>query len=389
MKKWILAGAVLLVLCAMGFVQFLLPGQIELRMNKNLPHSPYQISAKAQHLHESLFVADLHTDSLLWKRDLTHRSTIGHVDLPRLQEGNVGLQLFAAVTKSPSGQNYQENTGESDDITTLALAQVWPIDTWFSLFDRAYYQLHKLRDLEAESAGLFKVVESGEDLRQVVSERDRGNRIIAGIFVIEGGHALEGKLDNIDKLFNAGLRVIGMTHFFDNELGGSLHGTTGSGLTDFGRQVVARANQLGLVIDVAHASEQMVWEILELAERPVILSHGGVKDMCDVGRNFDNKLMLALAAKGSLIGIGYWDGAVCDVSPSGIVKSIRHAIDLLGVEHVALGSDYDGTTEVVLDTSELAVLTQTMLEQGFAEEEIRKVMGENARDFFLKNLPAD
>jgi microsomal dipeptidase-like Zn-dependent dipeptidase len=208
------------------------------------------------------------------------------------------------------------------------------------------------------------------------------------VFVIEGGHPLEGKIENIQGLFDAGMRVIGMTHFFDNQLGGSLHGVSGDGLTEFGRQVVQRANQLELIIDIAHASPQMVREVLAESERPVILSHGGVKGVCDQGRNLDDELMSKIARKDGLFGVGYWDGAVCDSSPEGIVKSIRYAIDLMGIEHVALGSDYDGTTAVSLDTSELAILTQTMLQQGFTKNEIRRVMGENVRDFFLANLPA-
>jgi microsomal dipeptidase-like Zn-dependent dipeptidase len=87
------------------------------------------------------------------------------------------------------------------------------------------------------------------------------------------------------------------------------------------------------------------------------------------------------------VGIGYWDAAICDVSPEGIVKSIRYAVDLLGVDHVALGSDYDGATTVPFDTSELAILTETMLRTGFSEDEIRKVMGDNAKRFLLENLP--
>ena len=107
-----------------------------------------------------------------------------------------------------------------------------------------------------------------------------------------------------------------------------------------------------------------------------------------MSRNLDDRLMQRIAARGGLVGIGYWDGAVCDITPLGVVRSIRYAIDLLGVDHVALGSDYDGSTEVLFDTSELAILTQTMLDEGFSETEIRKVMGENAKQFFLANLPA-
>jgi microsomal dipeptidase-like Zn-dependent dipeptidase len=86
-------------------------------------------------------------------------------------------------------------------------------------------------------------------------------------------------------------------------------------------------------------------------------------------------------------GIGYWDAAVCDVSPAGVVASIRYAIDLLGAEHVALGSDYDGATAVAFDTSELAVLTDAMLAARFREQEIRLVMGENVKRFLLEYLP--
>jgi microsomal dipeptidase-like Zn-dependent dipeptidase len=97
--------------------------------------------------------------------------------------------------------------------------------------------------------------------------------------------------------------------------------------------------------------------------------------------------MTRIAAQRGIVGIGYWDGAVCDITPLGVVKSIRYAIDLLGVDAVALGSDYDGTTEVLFDTSELAILTQTMLDEGFSESEIRQVMGLNVMQFLLRNLP--
>ena len=105
-------------------------------------------------------------------------------------------------------------------------------------------------------------------------------------------------------------------------------------------------------------------------------------------RNLSDELMQEIAIRGGLVGIGYWDAAVCDVTPAGIVASIRYASDLLGGDHGALGSDYDGTVVVPFDTGELAILTQTMLDAGFAEEEIRKVMGGNVKRFMLENLPA-
>ena len=386
MKRLLIALLVLVVLVA-AFAHWILPGRIEGPRNVVLPHEPYTISEAAQRLHDTLFVADLHSDSLLWKRDLTRRSDIGHVDLPRLQEGNVALQVFSATTKSPSGQNYESNTADSDQITLLAIASLWPPRTWFSLYERAVYQLEKLHDLvDDESVVLIR---SKRDLEDVVTRRASGEPVIGAMYLIEGAHPLEGDIENLDRLFEQGLRIIGLTHFFDNELGGSLHGVSGEGLTPFGRSVLRRASELGMIVDIAHASPAMVAEVLALSTSPTILSHGGLKGACRTPRNLPDELMQAFAARGGLLGIGYWDGAVCDPSPEGVVRSIRFAIDLLGVDHVALGSDYDGTVATSFDTSELVILTETMLRSGFTEEEIRKVMGENVKRFLLENLPGE
>ncbi len=384
MKKLLLVAGVLL-LVAVAYVHWILPGQVESAQNRNLAHAPYTVSEEALRLHESLYVADLHSDSLLWKRNLLKESSVGHMDLPRLREGNIALQVFSATTKSPSGQNYARNDADSDNITLLAIASFWPISTWGSLYERAVFQLEKLHKLAGKSE--LVVVTTQRELRDSIAKRERGEPSIAGIYLIEGAHPLEGNLENLDRLFDQGLRVAGLTHFFDNELGGSLHGTSKAGLSDFGRSVIRRANELNLIIDVAHASPQMVSDVLELADSPVILSHGGLKGVCNTARNLDDALMRKIAAHGGLVGIGYWDAAVCDATPRGVVKTIRYAIDLLGIEHVALGSDYDGATAVTFDTSELAILTQEMLNAGFSEAEIRKVMGENVKRFLLENLP--
>ncbi len=385
MKKLLYVIAILVV-AGLLYVHFLLPGRLERTFNVNLPHSPYVVSEAAQALHDSLFIADLHSDSLLWKRNLLKESDIGHMDLPRLRAGNVALQVFSATTKSPSGQNYERNEADSRDrITQLAIVSFWPIRTWTSLYERAVYQLDKLHHIAEESELI--VVTSQADMRDLAARRARGEKPIGGVYLIEGAHPLEGDLENLNLLFDQGLRIVGLTHFFDNELGGSLHGVGGTGLTDFGRAVVRRADELGLIIDVAHASPKMVSEVLELSERPVVLSHGGLKGVCGTARNLDDALMRAIAEDGGLIGIGFWDAAVCEVTPQGIARAIRYAIDLMGVEHVALGSDYDGATAVMLDVGELAVLTQAMLDADFTEREIRHVMGENVKRFLLENLP--
>lgn len=385
--RWITRlGAVALVL-VLAFTSFLLPGIAERSMNKVRDHAPYVTSVNARRLHETLFVADLHADSLLWKRNLLKRSRTGHVDVPRLREGNVALQVFSATTKSPSGQNYASNTADSDNITRLAVLSFWPPRTWNSLFERARFQLQKLNAFASQSNGQLAVIRTRGDLQTLIDARAAGQQTVGGLFLIEGAHPLEGDIDKLARLFEEGVRIAGLTHFFDNELGGSLHGISGDGLSEFGKEVIRRADELGLIIDVAHSSPAMVRDVLALSDRPVMISHGGIKGACDTKRNLSDDLMRQIAAGGGLLGIGFWDAAVCDASPAGIVRSIRYAIDTLGLEHVALGSDFDGAVETALDSSELAILTHTMIEQGFSEQEIRAVMGENVKRFLLENLP--
>jgi microsomal dipeptidase-like Zn-dependent dipeptidase len=279
----------------------------------------------------------------------------------------------------------ERNDADSDRITLLAQAQLWPIRTWGSLFERAVYQLDKLQRLADRSEVML--LTSQREMRDFVARREAGEAIIGALYLIEGGHPLEGDLNKLDDLFGRGLRIVGLTHFFDNELGGSLHGLDRGGLTDFGRAVVARADELEMIIDLAHASPTMVSDVLTLSDRPAILSHGGLRGACDSPRNLDDALMQRIAAGGGLVGIGFFEAAVCDATPAGIVASIRYAIDLLGVEHVALGSDYDGSTAVTFDVGELAVLTDEMLHAGFSPTEIRLVMGDNVKRFLLENLP--
>jgi membrane dipeptidase len=363
------------------------PGYIESTTNIATEHADYDISDDARALHQTLTIGDLHSDTLLWKRDILKRANRGHVDIPRLREGNVAITVFPTVTKVPKGINYDANTGEDDQIELLALLQRWPLATRNSLTARALYQASKLHDAATRAPEELKVILNQGDLAEILQNRADGQKIVGGLLSFEGAHALDGDLGNIQVLFEAGFRLMELHHFFDNELGGSLHGLSKAGLTDFGRAAVETMSSRGIIIDVAHSSEAVVDDVLAMAGRPLIVSHTGVKGACDTARNISDDHMKRIASAGGLIGIGYWDGAVCDTSPTGVVKSLRYAIDLVGVEHVALGSDYDGATNVMFDTSEIAILTQTMMQASFSEAEIRAVMGENIVRFLSENLP--
>ena len=382
-KRLLMTGASLLL--ALGF--FALPSFLDYRMNSTADHGPYQASAAARALHRQLWIADLHDDALLWQRDPLQRHSYGHADLPRLLEGNVGLQVFAAVTKTPRGLNYTRNAADSDNITPLVIAQRWPRATWNSLLQRALYQSQRLQQAERDSQGLLQIVRSRKELRQALARRNPEQPSLAAILATEGLHPLEGQLENVDVLFEAGYRIAGLTHFFDNELGGSAHGLEKGGLTPFGREVVKRLEQRHMLIDLAHASKPMIDDVLAMATRPLLVSHTGVAGTCPGPRNLSDEHLRRIAAGGGLVGIGYWDGAVCATSVDAIIKAIRYSVDLIGVEHVALGSDFDGTIHAPFDTSGLVLLTDGLLKAGFSAEQITAIMGGNVQRLLLQYLP--
>ena len=382
-KRLLITGSSLLL--ALGF--FALPSFLDYRMNSTADRGPYQASAAAQALHRQLWIADLHDDALLWQRDPLQRHSYGHTDLPRLLDGNVGLQVFSAVTKTPRGLNYTSNAADSDNITPLVIAQRWPRATWNSLLQRALHQSERLHQAERDSQGLLQIVRSREELRQTLARRNPEQPTLAAILATEGLHPLEGKLENVDTLFDAGYRIAGLTHFFDNELGGSAHGVVKGGLTPFGREVVKRLEQRHMLIDLAHASKPMIDDVLAMATRPLVVSHTGVAGTCPGPRNLSDEHLRRIAAGGGLIGIGYWDGAVCATSVDAIVKAIRYSVDLIGVEHVALGSDFDGTIHAPFDTSGLVLLTDALLKAGFSTEQITAIMGGNVQRLLLQYLP--
>jgi len=357
-----------------------LPGWIERQQNHVDGRPLIPVSEQAKALHATLTIVDLHADTLLWKRNLLNRVNRGHIDLPRLREGNVALQLFSSVTKSPHGLNYDRNSAdEADDITRLSIAQAQPVRTWDSLLQRSLWQAAKLDRAVAASNGELKQVGTPADLDALIAARSRArDKPIGAMLTIEGLHDLEGKADNLDRLYAAGYRMASLTHFFDNQLAGSMHGEAKGGLTSFGRQIVRAMEAKGMIVDIAHCSHKCVADVLAMARRPVVSSHGGVQATCKVNRNLTDEEIRGVARTGGVIGIGYWDAAVCDLSPRSIARAIRYVRELVGIQYVALGSDFDGSTTTRFDVSQLVQVTQALIDDGFTPDEIRSVMGGNA-----------
>ena len=379
---------VLALIVALGLFLTFAPTILDKGQNLVVEHQPYKISPQAQALHSSLLVGDWHADSLLWMRNLSEEYDYGHLDFPRMQQGNLGLQMFTTVTKSPSGQNYELNqTDASDNITLLAMMQRWPTATWSSLAERALFQADKLHHLAAHDPDNLMLIRSRIELAEFLQRRQSNPTLIGGLLGTEGSHALDGDLANIQRLYNRGFRMMSLQHFFDNKLGGSLHGTSGAGLTQFGRDAVAEMLALGIMLDVSHSSEQVVADTLALSDKPLIVSHTGFQGHCDSPRNISDALMEQIAAAGGLIAVGFWDGAICGNSPATVAAAIVYGIGLVGEDHVALGSDFDGTVTTSFDGSEMAVITQALLDANLSEQQIRKVMGDNMLGYLQTYLP--
>lgn len=380
------------LLCLLSIIIFMvvawifLPGVIERRFNRISHNRASPISEPALALHRKLTIADLHADCLLWGRNLLHRSSTGQVDLPRLEEGNVSIQAFTVVTTSPRSQNIYRNSGSSDMVRYLAMLEGWPPRTWNSPKQRALYQAERLQKFAAQSQGALIIIRSRADLQRFLTTR-RSNHAVAGFLGAEGAQPLEGDLKNLDDLYAAGFRMMAPTHFTDTAIGSSASGVSKGGLTELGRQWVRAMESHHMMIDLAHASPATVRNVTAMATRPLLVSHTGVKGTCNNPRNLSDDELRVVARTGGIIGIGYWQTATCGTDAAAVARAIKYATGIVGVDHVALGSDFDGGAAMPFDTSKLALVTDALLKQGFSEEEIRKIMGENVVRILLELLP--
>lgn len=346
------------------------------KTNVVLASGPYLVSARVRALHDAAFVADLHADPLLWRRDLRKVQPRGHIDLPRLREGGVDLQVFGVVTKVPTNRNYDVNSGDTDRLPFLFIASWRSPTTWFDPKARALAQARELRRLAENS-----------HISLVLRRSDLSSEGLKGLLALEGMHGLGDAEKSLFELHSAGFRMMGLAHFFDNDIAGSAHGVEKHGLTELGRSLVPRMESLGITIDLAHASPATIEDTLNVATKPVVVSHGGVHGTCPGPRNLSDAQLRRIARNGGVVGIGYWKEAVCDPTVDGIVAGILHVIAIAGIDHVGLGSDFDGAIASPFDTTGVPLLTDALLKAGLSTEDVRDVLGGNVRRVLTVNLP--
>jgi len=305
-----------------------------------------------------MFIMDAHCDTLMdvveGRRRLADRDKGGQLDLPRMMEAGVSSQIFAIYVSS----EYLPGGG-----ARRALQYV-----------DAFY-----REIEDNSDKLVFAT-TGKDVNRA---REEGK--IAALLSIEGGEALDGRIELLRIFYRLGVRLMTLTWSLRNELAdGAFEGRTGGGLTRFGVKVVEEMDRLGMVVDVSHLSEAGFWDVMEVSKRPVIASHSNSKTLCSHPRNLTDDQAKAIAKKGGVIGVnfaGYFLGEGRR-SLAGVADHVDYLSELIGAEHVALGSDFDGLPleqlpDELKDVSQLPRIAEELAARGYSEPAIRGIMGEN------------
>lgn len=354
---------------------------------------PPTLSAQAQALHSKLLVVDLDAATLLWSRDLLTRGAIGHVDLPRLTDGNVALEVFGVATRLgwPGSGG-----GGMDLMTPLAVAQLWPPRTWNDARERALHQAEELRALSRSAGTRIIVIRTKADMDRLLLTRAqaRENGLAAPVgamLALRDGAALAAGPASLDEMFEAGFRMA--VPPVKSRLprvaaaGGTVALSPEGLLARAARSWVERMEALGMVVDVAGMPGDELGAVLASARRPLVASHVGLLGACHRPGNLDDALARGIAATGGIVGIAFTPDAVCGATLEAVVKSVRYAVNLVGIEHVALGASFDAGARTPIDVAGLAHLTQALAAAGFSDDDIVKIAGANAWRLLRGGLP--
>jgi membrane dipeptidase len=362
-----------------------------------------ELSSRAREIHFASLVFDTHADTpqrfFFDQFDLGHRDAEGCVDIPRLREGGVGAIFFALWV--PVEITGAAATRRARDLLAATLKQI---------------EIH---------GGDLALCASSQDVRAARAENK-----IAVMLGIEGGHAIDNDLAILREFHAGGVRYMTLTHNAATEWADSSNDAPRhNGLTDFGKQVIREMNRLGMLVDISHVSDPTFYDVLETSRAPVVASHSCCRALCDAPRNLDDGMIKALAARGGVIHITFHDGFLSQeyananraraaeiasheeavikkfgenearnlmelqrlsdasiragklpqVSWEKIVEHIDHAVGTAGVNHVGVGSDFDGAfmPAGMEDASKFPRITDGLLRRGFGEADIRKILGEN------------
>jgi membrane dipeptidase len=361
------------------------------------------ISERARKLHFSSLVVDTHDDTtqrfLDGKFDLGGRSPIGSIDIPRMREGNLSAIFFSIWIPS-------KVTGPE-------------------AVDRALVQIDAVREQVRKHSNDMVLATTAAEVREA---RKEGK--IAALMGVEGGHMINSNLGVLRSYAALGVRYMTLTHSGNDEWAdSSTDKAVHNGLTDFGKDVVREMNRLGVIVDISHVSDKTFYDALEVSKAPLFGSHSSCRAICDAPRNMTDQMMKDLAAKGGVVQINYHVGFLSQefrdaekadpeinkaisaevmkrcgdnqgcqliegdritreyveqgklprVDFAKIIEHIDHAVKVAGVDHVGLGSDFDGANMPygMEDATKLPKITEALLQKGYSEGDVKKILGEN------------
>ena len=345
------------------------------------------LTPAAVQLHQELRVADLHCDAVLWTRNLTRRSNWGHLDFPRMLEGNCAVQHFLSVTEFPRQINGDNLTDVSDRLTMLGIIEQWPLAAIADQAERALYLGGKLKRYCARTGGSVRFVETAGELARAIEDRRTDPNVRAAVLGLESSLGTKYSLENIQRLFAAGYRSSQLCHFTDTPFAAAATGVSKGGLTALGRDAVALMNEFGMIVDLAHAAPRVVEDVLACCKRAPFFSHTGARAISNDPKCQPDELLRAVVDRGGVVGLCFVADYVGGTRIDDIARSLEHLFRVLGPKGIALGSGFDSFT-IPIAVDQLPYLTQALLSAGLDTTAIKAVMGENAIRFLLRELPS-
>ncbi len=375
------------------------------------PGKEHGVSAKAKQIHQQAIVIDAHSDTplrLMEKDfDLGQRQSQGQIDIPRMIEGGLDAQVFA-IFVSPSFLPYNAMKHALDMIDVMNKT------------------LKRYPDK-------MELALTAKDLERIVADHK-----IAIIYSIEGGHTLQNDLMALSIFYELGVRMMTLTWMNTNGWADAAGDTARwGGLNQLGVQIVEEMNRLGMVVDVSHVADETFWDVLKVTTQPVIASHSCCRELCNQFRNLSDDMLRAIAKNGGVVGINFYVGFldqryneaydqvtkklepeltalkakyperndaynnerhalyrkyrqdIPKITIDRLIDHIDHAVKIAGIDHVGLGSDFDGVSALPIgleDVSKLPNITQKLVERGYTEEQIKKILGGNFLRVFRQVL---
>ena len=304
-------------------------------------------------LHSRILTLDTHCDTpMFFNQDIqfAHRDPKILVDLHKMTEGHQDATIMVAYLPQPTDhpKEYADN-----------------------IFDQ-------IEQMVAVSSQYVGIARTPDDLWM---NKHLGKKSI--MLGIENGHALDGQIENLHHFAQRGIVYMTLCHNGDNDICDSARGSqTWGGVSAFGKQVIQEMNRLDIMVDLSHAHEKSFYDALELSQTPIVCSHSSCRALCDHPRNLTDDQMRALAAKGGVMQVTLYNGFLVKDGQATIEDAMRHlehAINIMGIDHVGLGTDFDGDGGIVglASSSELTNFTRQLIERGYSESDIQKIWGGN------------